>query len=279
MNRLEQIHRLRAISLLIAFLFLSSAPADAMDPVTIGRNELDRLTSEVGYQPHNCWVSRNESGTMLFLSIPVRGRGTLVQVVSQSGTRTNFVEGGAPVVNDDGSPICYWVKGAFKFASGYEIPRTFAGRIGFCPSRDYFFHLESTNSRAVFRTTAPDKPLFQLPKNFWPQDIFVRTNDIYLFGQKDPPGPNQLGPAWGLVYAKSETGFQLEKEIDLSAFSGVADMDPNRGVLIVRGGFEMYQTYGLYNLNTQKYRALGHSLGHDLFLEEGFRTYLESRWK
>ena len=174
---------------------------------------------------------------MLFISVPVRTGGTLVQIVSQSGTRTNFVGGGHPVVNDDGSPICYWVEGAFKFSSGYEIPRTFAGDIGFCPGRDYFFHYDSTNSRAVFRTHAPDKPLFRLPQNFWPQAIFVSTNDIYLFGHKDAPDPNRLGPAWGLVYAKKEAGFRIEKEIDLSAFSGVADMDPSRGMLIVRGGF------------------------------------------
>jgi hypothetical protein len=120
--------------------------------------------------------------------------------------------------------------------------------------------------------------LFELPTNFWPHNIFVRTNDIYVFGHKDPPGPNRLGPAWGLVYA-SKDGFHLEKEIDLSAFHGVDDMDPSRGLLLVERGFEIFPTCGLYDLNTEEYRSLGRIRGDGLFLDKSFRHYLEEHWK
>jgi hypothetical protein len=157
---------------------------------------------------------------MLFLIYPLRYGDTLVQVVSESGTRSNLVAGNRPVPDNDGSLICYMTYKAFKFARGDEIPITSGGRLGFCPSGDYFFHYDSTRRGAVLRTRWPDVPLFELPTNFWPHNIFVRTNDIYVFGHKDPPGPNRLGPAWGLVYA-SKDGFHLEKEIDLSAFQRV----------------------------------------------------------
>jgi len=277
MNKFEKIYRVRAALFIAAFTLGGLATARSLELVWISADQVDQLTSEFGYKPHNnCQVSRNETGTMLFLSSPIRGGGTLVQIVSHSGTRTNFVEGRAPVVNDDCSPICYIAKNAFKFSSGCEILRTFAGRIGFCPSRDYFFRCESVTG-AVFRTSTPEIPLFELPKTFWPQSIFLRTNDIYLFGRKTEPGANR-SVAWGLVYA-SKGGFRLENEIDLSAFNGVCDMDPNRGLLLVTRGFEMFEKCGLYDLEAEEYRSLGRIRGDGLFLDESFRRYLEEHWK
>ncbi len=279
MKRARELRWLRVcVAILMAvFSAVLRVSAQRMDPVWLNSKRIDRLTREFGYEPHNAWISRNEQGNVLFLSMSENGR-MVVQIVSEAGSRTNWVPGGHPVVRDDGRPICFMTPKSLVFGNAQKVPRTAATRFGFSPNRDYFFLSEGTNSASIFQTVDLRNPLFKLPQDFEPQTIFSPTNEIYVFGLRFGRRRYHTD-TWGMVYSNNGTSFHLQKEIDLSRFGGVDDMDTTTHRLLVESKGEILRTWGLYDLITQKYRSFGLCRGRGLFLDTHFRKFLEARWK
>ena len=85
---------------------------------------------------------------------------------------------------------------------------------------------------------------------------------------------------WGLVFTWRGVVLSLSREINLSRFATVLDMEVNSGLLLVDGKSDTLRRWGLYDLGTGKYRTLGLKRGRTgFFLSADFSRHLESFWK
>jgi hypothetical protein len=140
--------------------------------------------------------------------------------------------------------------------------------------------------QAVLRTSSPTKPLFVLPNDFYASAIFTRSNQImvsgsrFIFGTVSKPGRPDLGndKAWALVFSQDGSTYRLTGQLDLSRFSGVLDLDPVTGMLLVRGKGDMFAEWGLFDPENRKYVSLGAAGAHGFFMDPAFSKYLESHW-
>ena len=140
--------------------------------------------------------------------------------------------------------------------------------------------------QAVFLTSQPTKPLFRLPNDFYGHGVFtwgdlvVVSGFKFVFGTGSKPGrPDLQGEtAWALAFGHREPGYELTRQLDLSRFTGVLDMDPVSGMLLVRGKGEIFADWGLFDPRTGKYKSLGRAGAHGLFLDCQFSNYLGSRF-
>jgi len=281
---------------------------------------LERLARDAGFQSLP-GVSRNGSGTKLFLIGRVAEHITLVKIISTNGVIYKRFATGRPVVDDNGNLIS-WVTNhhALVFASGEAIPIAFnngaPATFEFSPGGGYFLLELARNSpgvppdwiaaaqptlcltaggtnitgysprwQGVFPTSGPVKPLFRLPNDFYPMKVFTRNNQIIVFGNKytfrasAQPGTLQLDGevAWGLVFSEDGSGYRLTSQLDLSRFSGVLDVDPATGMLLVRTKGEMFARWGLFNPETGKYESLGPAEAYGFFLDPGFAKYVKTK--
>lgn len=318
---------------LVAALAISSAAAYGSWCFSSVDGELyDRLTRDAGFKGP-AGVSRDDSGTKLFLTGQTADGGTLVKIISQQGVRLERFASGRPVVDDNGKLIA-WVTnlhqgasaaGVVKglcFAAGDVIPivftNAFPATFEFSPGGDYllldeptipvamlpgwtsapqpvpFLTPSSTNMggyttrwQAVFRTSLPTKPLFRLPYDFYARAIFARSNQIvvsgfkFVFGAGSKSGRPELEKhaAWALIFSEDSSGYSLAKQLDLSRFVGVLDVDPATGMMLVRAKGEMFASWGQFDPKTGKYKSLGHAGAHGLFLDCEFSKYLGNRFR
>src|ERR1035441_6688093 len=70
----------------------------------------------------------------------------------------------------------------------------------------------------------------------------------------------------GLSFASDEAVLKPKAAIDLSRFGGVADMDSATGLLLVEGKSDMFNTWGIFSIDSSKYKSLGKKKGLGLFL-------------
>ena len=73
--------------------------------------------------------------------------------------------------------------------------------------------------------------------------------------------------AWGLVYSPADSGYRMTRQINLSRFGGVFDMDPETGTLLVRTKADMFPKWGLLDPATQQYKSLGYAKAWGFFLD------------
>ena len=71
----------------------------------------------------------------------------------------------------------------------------------------------------------------------------------------------------------------VKRDIDLSRFGAVLDMDVGTGLLLVDGKRDMLRPWGLYDPTTGRYKPLGIMRGRGFFLRDGFARYLEGLWR
>jgi hypothetical protein len=237
---------------------------------------LDQLLAAAGVGHSYPGVGRNQAGTKLLLAAATN-RDTLLIIISEHGRQVRVLSGVPSAVSEDGRPICSVINGTLAFATGQRIPLAPGGRSrwGFSPGKTHFFFLpEFPAAGGVFLTAEPLAPIITLPPAFLPQDMFTRTNEVFVFGTKYDGG-NPPGKATGLVYSMSKPASGLVREIDLSRFGGVLDMDNDSGLLLVEGKRDMFNTWGLYDVEARKYKSLGLMKGYGFFLAPGFKDYLE----
>jgi hypothetical protein len=188
------------------------------------------------------------------------------------------VHGSGPVFADDGKLMCSIANHTLVFSSGEALAFTAFSRFGFSPGGTMFFYSRAlTNGAAVFRSSDPSHSVFELPQDFMPQKLFSQAGLVFVFGQKFKPG-NPKTSAVGLVYSLDGIRASLQKEINLSRFAGVTDMDPNTGLLLVEGKGELLRRWGLLDTKTGKYTARGWSQGSGLFLQRQLIKSLEPLW-
>jgi hypothetical protein len=143
--------------------------------------------------------------------------------------------------------------------------------------------------RAVFRTSSPAKPLFRLPNDFCEANasIFDRGPEIFIAGSRlmfgtgtkpIPPGQDKKYRVWVLVYSDIGHGYELVRQVDLTRFSGLLDVDPTSESWLVRTRGEIFARWGLFNPDTGKFKSLGLAGAHGLFLDCGFAGYLKTHW-
>ncbi len=265
----------RFVVLIAAAMFFASEPhAYCSDFFYLDSKRIDKLLSAAGLPHYHPGVSRNQTGNELFLT-EITNRGTLAIIVSAQGIRKQVLPEVAAAVADDGRPICSIMDHTLVFATGEKVPLLAGSRWGFSHDRKFFFYLrELPAAGSVFQTVDPLKPFVKLPVDFLPQRIFTRTNEILVFGRKYDGG-RAPGALTGLVFVTGQTVPKLAKEIELSRFGGVSDMDSETGLLLVEGKREMFNTWGIFDPHTGKYKPLGVKKGYGFFLEPGFRKDLE----
>ena len=135
----------------------------------------------------------------------------------------------------------------------------------------------------VLRSAEPTKALFRLPNDFYAYNIFASTNQVSIFGYKfvfradGRPGRPRLekDKAWGLVFSQDGPGYKLSRQLDLSRFNSVVDLDPATGALLVRTKGEMFTKWGLFEPDSGKYTSFGSAGAYGFFLDPKFRKYLE----
>jgi hypothetical protein len=140
--------------------------------------------------------------------------------------------------------------------------------------------------QGVFATGAPTNPLFRLPNDFYAGDIFVRSNDLVVSGFKlilgagSKPGRHDLDKdvAWALVFTQDGGRYRLTKQLDLSKFVGIVDVDPRSSALLVYGKGEMFAHWGIFDPEKGSYKSLGSAGGNGFFLDQAFSEYIKRRW-
>ncbi len=241
---------------------------------------IETLAKDIGFPYRNASVWRDGTGTKLYLGAYTQTNDeTVVAVLSRAGSEVRRVRGGGPIFGDDGKLVCSITNHTLVFSRGETIRFTPYSRFGFSPGGALFFYFRDvTNGAAVFRSSDPGRPLFELPQGFMPQTVFFQTGLVFLFGQRFKPGSPKIS-ATGLVYSLEDQRATLKKEIGLSRFAGVTDMDASSGLLLVEGEGELARTWGLLNPDTGRYTRRGWSQGSGLFLDEELARSLERRWQ
>jgi hypothetical protein len=160
---------------------------------------------------------------------------------------------------------------------GTQFPLGVSGTFGFSPSRNYFFVAHGTNGAEIYRTSDSKRELARLSSGFIPDNLFQRANQLFVFGYKfETKGQSPSPTAWGLVFSGDEPALHQIKEIDLSRFSDVIDMNVRTGRVLVCSKAEFLRTWGLFDLNTESYESIGQQDGRiGLFLDENLCKHLE----
>jgi hypothetical protein len=204
-------------------------------------------------------------------------------ILSEQGSDIKAIPMDTTEVDESGRPICRYVdvpgSRSFAFSGGGRLPHEEGAFMKFSPDRGVFFISASTTTRQarVFLTAEPLGPSVRLPDWFGPQAIFVRTNEIFVFGQRPGPDPRPGYPSkcWGLLLSGDWPRVSVKREIDLSRFGAVVDMDAATGLLLVDGKRDMLRPWGLYDPRSGRYKSLGIARARGLFLRAGFAGYLE----
>jgi hypothetical protein len=131
--------------------------------VAIDGKRLERLAKDAAFQGTPA-VSRNGSGTKVFLTGLTADNTTLVEIVSQDGVTFKRFASGRPVI-DDGGQFVAWVTNlqasatstgvvkALAFAGGEEVPIVFTNaspaRFEFAPGGQYFLLAEPQSAVAI----------------------------------------------------------------------------------------------------------------------------------
>jgi hypothetical protein len=250
------------------------------DVVWMDSKRIDSLANDIGFRHSDVRVWRSAAGTKLYIgAYTYTNNQTVVEILSDAGSETKRVRGGAPVLAADDSLICSITNHTLVFAGGRTISFAAPSGFDFSPGGGFFFYFSDIASgAAVFRSSDPQRPLFEVPRGFMPQNIFVATNTVFLFGKKFKPGSAKTA-ASGLVFSLDGKAARLKREIDLSRFGGVLDMDPSTGLLLVEGKGDLVRRWGLLNPETGEYKSRGRSQGAAFFLDEALVKRLERRWK
>lgn len=184
----------------------------------------------------------------------------------------------------------YSPSGKYLFFERSDNPGTMPPGWQLAPQPVPFLTASATNIGAytprwvgVLRSTDPAKALFRLPNDFYAYNIFGGTNEVFLFGQKFVIGARgksrrpglESDKAWGLVFSQDGASYKLSRQLDLSRFSGVLDLDPASGTLLVRTKGDMFAKWGLFVPGSGKYTPLGSAGAYGFFLDPKFRKYLE----
>lgn len=255
-------------------------PRQAMcnEVIWLDSKRVEALARNTRFPETNASVSRNGAGTELYLgAYSYRNDETAVEVLSAAGHEVRRVHGGGPVFADDGTLICSITNHTLVFSVGETIPFTAFSRFGFSPGGALFFYSRTlTNGAAVFRSSNPSRSLFELPEGFMPQKLFFRAGLVFVFGHKFKPGNSKTSAA-GLAYSLDGKRASLQREINLSRFAGVTDMDPGSGLLLVEGKGELLRRWGLFDPKRDKYTPRGWAQGSGLFLEKQLIKSLERR--
>jgi hypothetical protein len=205
----------------------------------------------------------------------------ILAIVSEHRTEVKRIPRETAEVAQDGRPICSYEKGYFAFSGGARLPHVPGAFIKFSPDRSVFFisGATPTNRARVFRTADLPTPLVSLPEAFLPQGLFVSTNEIFVFGQKLDTG-RERSRAHGLIFSQQGAVVSLKKEINLSRFGTVLDMDISTGRLLVGSKNDAFRTWGLYDPATGKYESLGLARRRaGLFLSDALFEYLQRLWR
>jgi hypothetical protein len=300
--------------------------------VVISGKNLERMAKDAGF-PEPPHVSRNGSGTMLFLTAQMPNNTALVEIISADGITFKRFAPRRVELDNDGNLIS-WVTNrqtapsppgvvkALAFGNGDEIPLVFTnaihpGSFVFSWDGDYFLLDQPTNApamlpgwtsapqpmqyltpsatniygswprwRSIFRTSAPTKPLFRLPKDFYARDVFNRSNQVLVPGLKliSKEGSKTVQSEfeereWMLIFSEGGSSYKLTGQLDLSRFGGVLDVDPATGLLLVIGQEDILAKWGLFDPKTGNYKSLGFAKEHGFFLDPEFSKYLEEHWK
>jgi hypothetical protein len=250
---------------------------------------LDRLVQKVGIPGSELvGISRNGPGTELLLTLRTNlgtygGVPFLLAIVSEE-IQVKTIPGETAEVDEHGRPICLYSNSSagrfFVFPRGEKLPHLPGAVIRFSPDASIFFltSLGPTNGAPLFRAADPLQPFFFLPEWFIPQSVFVRTNEIFVFGQRARPNarPGDRSKCWGVVLLSGQgKGVGLVGEIDLSRFGSVLDMDPKGSTLLVDSKRDTLRTWGLYDLASRRYESLGLMRARGFFLEPEFASRLK----
>lgn len=255
------------------------ATAAETEFIWLDSKRIDELVKDVGMpRPYVRSITRSAGGTELYLDVATNS-GTLVEIICEGGVEMKFFPAKAQKFSDDHQPVCSSTGQTLVFADGSKWELTTDRRFGFSPGRSFLFLYSGLSTPATLsRANAPLKPLVELPRAFMPQRLFARSNHLFVFGRKYEPSPTK-STAWGFVYSLDEAPASLVREINLSRFGGVVDMDPATGVLLVNSKGDMFRTWGLYNTENNTYTPLGPERGFGFFLDGRLCKYLHHRWQ
>jgi hypothetical protein len=184
----------------------------------------------------------------------------------------------------------YSPSGTYLFFDRSDNPATLPPGWESAPQPAPFLAANATNMGAykprwvgVLRSAEPARALFRLPNDFYAYNLFGGTNQICVFGYKfifgaggKPARPGlEKDKAWGLVFSQDSPGYKLSRQLDLSRFNSVLDLDPATGTLLVRTKGDMFAKWGLFVPDSGKYTSLGSAGAYGFFLDPKFRAYLE----
>ncbi len=136
----------------------------------------------------------------------------------------------------------------------------------------------------VFRSVEPNAPLFRLPNDFFASRIFLTsTSQIlvsgfkFVFGARGHSGrpPLESDIACALIFQRTPAGYTLERQIDLSKFAGVVDVDSTAGTLLVQDKADMDPRWGILDPNSGTYRPVGVAAAWGFFLEPALARHLQ----
>ncbi len=246
---------------------------------------LAQLASSAGATGDVVGVSRSGDGTHLFLTVKTNSVSgsyseSLVAVFSEKGVALKAIPRGAAELTEDGTPICSYSNGCFVFRGGERLGHAPGAFIKFSPDRSLFF-LSGANAKdraRLFRTASPARAVLVLPEGFFPQKIFSTTNGVLLFGQRarEHSRAGDRTACAGLEFSWTGNELQPLRELNLSRFGAVLDMDPRTGSLLVDGRHDTLRSWGIYSPATRKFQRLGlqrDSVG--LFVSAGLSERLE----
>ncbi len=276
----------------------------------INSSDIERLAQHAGLTNASVLgVERNGAGATVYLTVrPMHngGHGATVVCVSPKAVVAEPVPGVQPVLADDRGLVAFVTNDTLVVVGRQTCRLTAASRFGFSPGGEFFFlfdfqqraasgagppaeSLEAVRddlaaavingSAAIFESSNPAAPVLGLPQGFVPWSIFSQTNRVFVFGYKyHTTGRRghlqQFG--WGLVFDRRGATLTLDRQIDMTRYGHVLDLDPTGAEALVQYGNDLHQRCGLLDMNTGKFRRVGRPRGYGLFLEAGLVDFLNS---
>jgi hypothetical protein len=221
-------------------------------------------------------------GTGLFITVAIKQSvETMVYTISEKTVEGRRVPGWAPVITDEGAMVSFLTNHMLLFTGGERIPFLHVSCFGFSPGGRYFFLDRGVPSgdAKVFLAHRPLDPLQTLPSGVVPRSIFDSDSEVFVFAYA-PLGTNTTRKSERCyIFQKDGLTLDLRKQVDISRFGYVVDMDTSKRVALVDHGRDLLDTWGLLNLDTGTYSPLGHSRGRGLFLTDELAKFLDSDWK
>jgi hypothetical protein len=243
--------------------------------VTFSSKKLSQILASAGLSDtYLGTVSRNGDGTKVFIECHSRTNDTTALLtISTNGVTVRQFQGVEPI--GEGMQVVYSrVSRTLVFKDGNKIKLSPYTRQGFTPQARYFFFYQPDEGASVRRVTEPTKPLFNLEKEFIPQNIFEHENRIFVFGHLHNRGKSQ-STAQGLVLLRDANAYSVERKIDLSWAGGVRDMEINSSMLLVEGKQDLLPRWTLYDLKSEKRTSLGVAKEYGFFLAHSLRSFFE----